>query len=66
MENNFPNDDENQDSSLSPKSGGKKQKLNDGSSQDSNKETGKYGVLIGIVIVTYVLKSFVFLLSIWK
>lgn len=61
MENNFPNDDENQDSSLSPKSGGKKQKLNDGSSQDSQ-ETGKYGVLIGIVIVTYVLKSFVFLL----
>ncbi|XP_045447478.1 DDB1- and CUL4-associated factor 8 [Melitaea cinxia] len=39
MENNFPNDDENQDSSLSPKCGGKKQKLNDGSSQDSLKET---------------------------
>ncbi|CAH2108636.1 unnamed protein product [Euphydryas editha] len=35
MEDNFPNDDEIQDSSLSPKFVGKKLKLNDGSSQDS-------------------------------
>nr|XP_026489522.1 DDB1- and CUL4-associated factor 8 isoform X1 [Vanessa tameamea] len=38
MEDNFSNDDEMKDSSVSPKFGGKKLKLNDGSSHDSLKE----------------------------
>lgn len=40
MEDNSSSDDEVKDSPLSPKMGGKKLKLNDGSSQDSLKETG--------------------------
>lgn len=40
MQDNSSNDDETKDSPLSPKLGGKKLKLNDGSSQDSNNETG--------------------------
>ncbi|XP_032515011.1 DDB1- and CUL4-associated factor 8 [Danaus plexippus] len=39
MQDNSSNDDETKDSPLSPKLGGKKLKLNDGSSQDSNNET---------------------------
>ncbi|KAJ0175839.1 hypothetical protein K1T71_008998 [Dendrolimus kikuchii] len=39
MEDNSSSDDDIQDSPTSPKSGGKKLKLNDGSSQDSFKET---------------------------
>lgn len=41
MEDNSSSDDEVKDSPLSPKMGGKKFKLNDGSSQDSLKEAGK-------------------------
>lgn len=41
MEDNSSSDDEIKDSPTSPKSGGKKLKLNDGSSQDSFQETGK-------------------------
>lgn len=41
MEDNSSSDDEIPYSPTSPKFGGKKLKLNDGSSQDSFKETGK-------------------------
>lgn len=41
MEDNGSSDDDVKDSPLSPKMGGKKFKLNDGSSQDSFKEAGK-------------------------
>lgn len=42
MDDNLPSDDEITDSPMSPKLGGKKLKLNDGSSQDSLNEEGKY------------------------
>lgn len=42
MDDNNSSDDEFRESPASPKSGGKKLKLNDGSSQDSFKETGNY------------------------
>lgn len=48
MEDNSSSDDEIKDSPLSPKLGGKKLKLNDGSSQDSLKETGKVFLLFGL------------------
>lgn len=49
MEDNSSSDDEIKDApnlSLSPKLGGKKLKLNDGSSQDSLKETGMFFFLL--------------------
>lgn len=42
MDDNSSSDDEVKDSPVSPKMGGKKFKLNDGSSQDSFKEAGKF------------------------
>lgn len=66
MEENFSSEDEIKDSTLSPKKGGKKLKLNDGSSQDSLTETGKYVLSFLIVTMTYVLNPFCFLTSIWK
>lgn len=49
MEDNSSSDDEIKDSPLSPKLGGKKLKLNDGSSQDSLKETGTAFLLFGFL-----------------
>lgn len=49
MEDNSSSDDEIKDSPLSPKLGGKKLKLNDGSSQDSLKETGTAFLLFGFI-----------------
>lgn len=42
MEENFSSEDDIKDPTLSPKKGGKKLKLNDGSSQDSLTEAGKF------------------------
>lgn len=44
MEDNSSSDDEVNDSPLSPKLGGKKLKLNDGSSHDSIKDAGNNAV----------------------
>lgn len=46
MEDNSPSDEELKDSPLSPKLGGKKLKLNDGSSQDSLDEGGEYSMIL--------------------
>lgn len=63
MEDNLPSDDEVKDSPMSPKLGNKKLKLNDGSSQDSLIEGGKYSLSIFLIMYDIIFYDKYFLAS---